>query len=793
MKSLRSTRATVRGETTGTRVAIGVAAGLLLGCPARPKDVAYDLAARAPVAERWSANEVLLFGTPAAEPALPEGFYREAGAGGEPFLWARGEAEVALRFEDVAPRAVVVDMAPFEGTGGQSVEVRLDGKPVDRFRLADLRSRYRIALPVEEQRLGANRLRFVFARTASPVAADPSSRDERQLAAAFYSLTIAAASDAGLEDLLRRDAPRPFAVKDEGGVPAISLVGPALVRFAVRLPEGAELRFAPALAVAARAAAGAASFRVTFETEDEPGRERELWARVLRANDEEPGEVAVRLPGEPGRLARVGLLLGAVEGSRFAWGSWRAPRIVGRGGGDPLAPAPRPPQQDARADGLRRGLADANVVLVVLDAARARQFGAYGYPRPTTPVVDRLAAEGAVFESAYTPAVYTLGAMSSLWTSQHPDRHHGNVSFSSPLPRDRLTLAEVLTGQGIHTAGFVATAVPGGFNGFDRGFEEFHEVWREIGSRADVFRQAIPPWLARNAGRRFFAYVHYREPHFPYDPEPPFDAMFGPDGPIPKPARRDMEFFRDVNQGRRAFSAEERDHLVRLYDGNLAYVDREVGALREALEAAGVWDRTLLVVTADHGEALLEHGWIGHNVQVYEPSARIPLVVRFPAGDFPRGVRVGGLVDLLDVAPTVADVFGVRHEGGADREFQGRSLLPVVVGAPGKPMVVSRTVWDRPRYAVRDGRFTYLYDTANGRERLFDTAEDPGETRDVAASHPLRTAWFRETLHHWMRRVFRPGTEREESRAVMTRDQCEALKALGYLEADHTCPASGEP
>ena len=791
MKSLLSKVFTGSVGARGRAVAAAVIGLVLVGCPSPPRELVYDLARRAPVADRWSGREVLLFGTPSSEPSLPEGFYREAGGTGESFLWSKGEAEVALRFDEVVSRAAVIDMAPYQGVDGQSVEVRLDGTVVDAFRLADVRSRYRVALPATAQKNGVNRLRFAFAKTASPSAKDPGNGDKRQLAAAFYSLTIGPADDAGLEDLLRRDAPRPFGVVDSGGVPALCLVGPAAVRFAIRLPRSAELRFTPELPVAARAAAGAASFRVTLETEDDPGNEREVWAQVLRTNDEGPGEVAVRLPGRAGGLARVGLYVGTVDGGRFAWGTWTGPRVLGREGvADPLAPGKVALVDDARADAMRRGLEHANVVFVILDAARARQLGVYGYGRATSPVIDEIARDGVVFENAYTPAVYTLGAMSSVWTSQYPDRHHGNVSFSSPLPRDRLTLAEVLTGEGIDTAGFVATAVAGGFNGFDRGFAEFHEVWAEVGSRADAFGQVIPPWLAKNSGRRFFAYLHYREPHFPYDPQPPFDTMFGPDGPIPKAARRDMDFFRDVNQGRRAFSAEEKAHLVRLYDGNIASVDHEIGVLREALVEAGVWDRTLLIVAADHGETLLEHGFIGHNVQVYDESARIPLVLHFPRGDFPRGTRVGELVDLLDIAPTVVDVFGARDRRGADREFQGRSLLPLVAGAKGKPLVVSRTVWDRPRYSLRDGRFTYVYDTATGEERLFDTDADPGETRDVAADQELRAQWFRETLHQWMRTVFRPGGAAAETPPIMSRDQCEDLKALGYVAADHKCPAS---
>jgi arylsulfatase A-like enzyme len=765
-------------------------AGLLsAACPSASRSVVYDLVARIPAAERWSEADVLLFGTPTAEPALVHGFHQEARIAGEPFQWTRGEAEVSLSFEVPRPRGAVVDLAPYEGVDDQRVEVRLNGAPVADFELAEVRSRYRFSLPEEAQQPGDNRLRFVFARVSSPADADPENRDRRELAARLYSLTVGAEGD-WLQDLLRREAPRPFEVSETEGVPALTLVGPAAVRYAIRLPPAAELRFTPGLPLAARASAGSASFRVTLETEASPGEERELYNLVLGGNDEGPGEVVVPLPGDAGELVRLGLFVGTVDDGRFAWGRWEAPRVLGREERDPLSAAPLPPQLDARADPLREQLQDASVVFVILDAARARQFGTYGYPRDTTPEMDRIAADGVVFEKAYTPAVYTLGAMSSVWTSQYPDRHHGDVSFQSPLPKDRLTLAQVLSGQGIPSAGFVATAVSGAFNGFDRGFSEFHDMWKEVGSRADAFREVVPPWIEAHKGRRFFLYLHYREPHFPYDPEPPFDTKWGPDGPIPKPARRDMGFFRAINQGRQPFSEEEQAHLVRLYDGNLAYVDREVGELRRALEEAGVWDETVFILAADHGEGLWEHGFIGHNVQVYEPSARIPLILHFPPGVGPRGKRIDTPVDLVDVAPTVADVFGVRGQGGADREFQGRSLLPVILGAPGRPFVVSRTVWERPRYALRDGRWTFIYDTANGSEELFDTAADPDEMRDVAEEHPLRTAYLRETLLQWVSSVFRPGADATTGPESMSRDECEALRALGYLSGDQACPES---
>jgi arylsulfatase A-like enzyme len=750
----------------------------LLGCPSGPKRVAYDLAERAAVAERWSARDVVLFGAPGAGPQEAEGFYREAGGAGETFLWAKGEAEIAFQWREAFPRVAILDLAPYRGLKAQSAEIRLNGKPVGRLTLNDERYRYRVALPAEAQRLGENRLGFLFAATGSPSASDPKNADRRQLAAAFYSVTVGRSGDATLEDLLGREAPRPFSVTEVQGAPSLTLVGPSLIRFAIRLPRAAELRFTPELHPGSRAAAGAASFKVTYEDQEQGGTEKVIWSRVISARDPKAREVVLHLPGTGGDIARLGLQVGPAPAERFAWGVWGAPRVLGRGEAD--APSARPPEEGGRADTLRRSLAGSNVLLVILDAARAREFGAYGYPRPTSPEIDRIASEGTVFENAFTPAAYTLGAMASVWTSQYPDRHHSEVSFSARLPRDRLTLAELLSAQGIFSAGFVANAVAGAGFGFDRGFSEFHEVFLDLGSGAEVFRRAVPPFLATHRGSRFFAYVHFREPHFPYDPPPPFDTRFGPDGPIPSLVRRDIRWITDINQGRRPLAPDERQHLVRLYDGNLAFADQEVGALRRALEAEGLWERTVVIVAADHGEGLWEHGWIGHNVQVYDESVRVPLIVRFPRRRGPAGRRIPAFVDLLDLAPTIADLFGVLGKGGSDRAFQGRSLLPVLEGAPGKPLVLSRSVWDRPRYALRDPRFAFLYDTRTGEEGLFDRGADPGETRDVGAQQPVRAAYYRQELHHWIVRLGRRPAAGAEA-VTPTPEQCQNMKAIGYL------------
>jgi arylsulfatase A-like enzyme len=226
---------------------------------------------------------------------------------------------------------------------------------------------------------------------------------------------------------------------------------------------------------------------------------------------------------------------------------------------------------------------------------------------------------------------------------------------------------------------------------------------------------------------------------------------------------------------------------VRLYDGNLAYVDQEVGALRRTLERQGLWDRTVLIVTADHGEQLFEKGYISHSAQVHEQSTRIPLIVRMPGG--PRGTRVADLVDLLDLAPTILDLFGLRDTPFA-KQAQGATLLPLAAGArrDDRTLTLSRTVWERPVYAMRDERHKLIYDTRTGRAQLFAIEADPQELRDLSASEPVRASYYRQTLLRMLaglkqaRRASAPATG-----GTLTPEQCENLKALGYTDA--RCPS----
>jgi arylsulfatase A-like enzyme len=753
-----------------TAAAAGLAALALApaGCSRREKTLVHDLVRAAPAAEAEFSWEYLAFGSLAALPFQEKGFERELV---QPFSDTHAAVRVApqivLRWGEPAPRLAILDAAPYPGVAAPSAQVLLNGRAVGQLALAEGRRRYTFALPAEVQRRGGNRLRLEFAApraSRSPAGPAP-------LFARLYGLSVGAGADADLSWLGRDGAPPPVGIGQGPRARAVVQVGPSAVRFAFPAPGHAELRFTPDLHARARSARGAAVFSVAVA---DGAAEREIWHRRVSAGDAAPEEVTLDLPVQTGSAATVVLRVRPDGDRRPAWGLWQGLRVMGDPAGVPVEDLPRP---DSNGDGGRRheGLSEANVLLVILDAAGARHFGCYGYARRTTPEIDRIAAEGVLYERAYSPAVFTRSSMASIWTSQYPDQHRVGIDEDVGISGQRATLAELLSARGVHTAGFIGNPVARGF-GLDRGFDEFHSVYRQkvnlgLVTRAEAFREVLPPFFKGRPAGRMFTYVHYLEPHFPYDPPAPFNTMFGPDAPLSLQQRREKEWFWAVNEGRAAATTPEIEHLTRLYDGGLAYVDREVGFLRRTLEEAGLWDRTLVIISSDHGEGLYEHGWIGHMKQVHEEATHVPLVVRYPAGAGPAGTRVNEVVSLLDLAPTIADVLGLAVPAGA---FRGRSLL---AGGPGGRVVTRNTDRD-PTYAVTEDRYRLLYLTTNRTEELYDVRADPAEKSDLAGAQPAWAAAHRQALQRFLLSLV---PETPSPIKPLAPAELEALRALGYV------------
>lgn len=695
-----------------------------------------------------SAPAVIRFGTPASWKHQAHGFDTSVDrSASEPSASIRRRAEIRIRWASVDARSAALDLEVPQRSRFRALRLLLNGHRVARLELSPGRRRYPFELPVARQQEGVNTLTLVF---GAEVAGGEATEGQREVGRAFGLAigppkTMAALAGAAL----------PFSAWSEGG--DIVQAGPSRLAWAVIAPGNAMLRFSTA-------ERGGAP-RASVEMENERGERTEVW------RGGSAGDVNVPLPAQAGDRLRLWFSMESADG-RPAWGTWKGLALTGDAGSPP-PPSAIPPVVAAS----RPLLGTANVVVIVLDAAGARHFGCYGHPRGTTPNIDRIAAEGIVFERAYTPAVFTRSAMASMWTSQLPDEHHAWVSYDEPLPPGVPTLAGVVSAAGIATAAFVGNDMAGSAFGLDRGFSEFHRV----SPRAAEVRATVAGWLARNAGRRFLAYVHYREPHYPFDPPPPFIARFGADAPLPASVKTNSHWVDRVNEGSHVPSAAEIDHLQRLYDANLAAVDHEVGALRQEMETLGIWDRTAVILTADHGEALYEHAHIGHNDQVHEESVHVPLIVRFPRGTLPGGRRVPALAGLLDVAPTVADILAIPKEKTAT--FRGRSLLAAAAGGTETPpeALLTRTVGARPIYGLVGARYTYHYDTRDGEERLYDLSRDPREKTSLIDAEPVRAAVLRQRLFTSLLAL--PGRSGPSSSGwSVPAEQRESLRALGYVQ-----------
>ena len=397
-----------------------------------------------------------------------------------------------------------------------------------------------------------------------------------------------------------------------------------------------------------------------------------------------------------------------------------------------------------------------NILLVTLDTTRADHLGAYGDARARTPNLDRLAAEGVLFERAITAAPLTLPAHASLLTGRYPFAHgvrnNGNFTLDAGVP----TLATALHDAGYRTAAFVSAFVLDRRYGLGRGFDRYDDRL-ELERRGGDTAAAMDRWLGETAQdpRPFFVWLHLYDPHDPYDPPPPFASTFAD----------------------------------RLYDGEIAYDDFVVGEALARLRSRDANRRaTIVAVAGDHGESLGDHGEATHGLFVYEPAIRIPMLLHGPR--FAAGRRVPALVRSIDLAPTLLDAAGVRSFPRAD----GRSLLPLIAGTgKGPEDAYSETYFPQlymnwaPLRSIQDARWKFIDAPA---PELYDLANDAREASNLAPGEPARTAALRRAFGR-----VTGGVEGPVTPTAIDRDTARKLAALGYIGAavDHPSSSGARP
>ncbi|HSL16737.1 MAG TPA: sulfatase [Methylomirabilota bacterium] len=454
--------------------------------------------------------------------------------------------------------------------------------------------------------------------------------------------------------------------------------------------------------------------------------------------------------------------------------------VAGCGDG-PIASAPeRPP----------------DVLLVLVDALRRDHVGCYGYPKPTTPFLDELGEQGVVFDDALAQAPQTLNSTASLLTSRHfpfllwgvehdpipgvAPEHHEQWAKTPRLAAANLTLAEVLRGGGYETVALFNNPHHHATSGFGQGFETARLLPRDPDTayaRAASLVDAFLEWHAgRDRSRPFFAYLHAMDPHNPYRPTAAARALF------PPPAGRHLYA---NGPPEASFTEADLAHMTALYDAEIRAFDDELRRLVGELEGRDGAGRTVIVVTADHGEELMDHGGLGHGKTVELELLRIPLVLS--GGPFAEqaGTRVKPLVRNLDLAPTIVGLAGLPIPA----DFEGLSLLPLVEGDASVPPAVS-FAWVAQLRSLTSAEWHCMRPVGAGRPVLYHRPSDPAGTVDRAAGHPDVAALCEarlerleaERLESERRARVLKGVETGAEMPPDNADVLEQLRALGYVE-----------
>jgi len=392
-----------------------------------------------------------------------------------------------------------------------------------------------------------------------------------------------------------------------------------------------------------------------------------------------------------------------------------------------------------------------SIVLISIDTTRADRLGAYGWRPSTTPHIDSWASEGVVFDNALTPVPITLPAHTSLLTGLFPYRHGARDNGTYRAPDDVPTLASGLSEAGYGTAAVVAAAVLDRQYGLARGFDRYDDGGRSSGgglaiaerNASAVTDAAIA--IASDLKPPFFLFVHYFDPHATYAPPAPFRER----------------------------------HRSDLYQGEIAYVDEQIGRLRRELDARSLLDNAVIVLTSDHGEGLGEHGEATHGVFLYQSTLRIPLIVIAP-GRWPAGGRNSELVSLVDVAPTLYAFAGVAAPADVEgAPLEGRGVSGSTPGARWLPLEselgFNSYGW-APLAGITDGGLKWV---GAPRAELYDLHADPSESRNLAATRAedvaRLAALYREMASEDRRSGAIDDGDLERSRRM------DELRSLGYV------------
>lgn len=412
-----------------------------------------------------------------------------------------------------------------------------------------------------------------------------------------------------------------------------------------------------------------------------------------------------------------------------------------------------------------------NVILITLDTLRADHLACYGYSDVRTPNLDSLARRGILFEQAATNSPLTLPAHCSILTGMYPTYHGVRINGNTALNEEQTTIAEILSAQGYQCGAFIGAFVLDGRWGLKQGFQHYDDQFDlkkykhiDLGAIQRPGNEVIDAaldWLEEQKSTPFFAWIHLYDPHTPYEPPEPYLSEYGPRG------------------------------LAGLYDGEIAFMDEQIGRCLSWLEDNGLDESTILILVGDHGEGLGSHGEGTHGYFIYDYAIHVPLIIVTPF-EVLRGVRVSSQVRVVDIFPTLMEIAAVTPTA----ETHGRSLLPLMFRpqkeedgfAYAESMSPNLQFGWSSIHSLRTTQYKYI-DTPKA--ELYDLTRDPGEQTNLLRQYPDIAREMKDTLDRLMEETSR-GAPTPQA-ANLDKETIEKLSALGYIGAPvATKKASGK-
>ncbi len=422
----------------------------------------------------------------------------------------------------------------------------------------------------------------------------------------------------------------------------------------------------------------------------------------------------------------------------------------------------------AKSGDSQRSVETPSILLIVVDTLRKDHLSCYGYQRSTSPNLERLASSAMVYTMAFSQAPWTTPSIGSLLSSQFPTSL-GILDERSVLPEDILLLPEALHEAGYRTAAAVSHNFCSAKWNFDQGFDEFDES--NILGHDKVTSQGITDrgidFLNRVTGEPFFLWLHYFDPHFAYLEHESYGFREGPEysGPIESGTP-----FKELLRMRKKVTEADIAEIRRLYDSEIAWTDREIGRMLDALRERGLYEDMLIVFTADHGEEFFEHDDLGHTKTLYNEVINVPLIIKPPQG---KGQVVADPVALVDVYPTILDYAGVP----VTTKLQGQSLRDYETGVP----VFFETDRKRKLHGIVQGNYKMIYARDLDQYELYDLSSDPGEKTNLAEQRRDVVRKLDRRLKRWSEQIAQPANA---ASTELSPEEVENLRAMGYMSDD---------